>query len=470
MNPLRSVGGRLSVALALVVTGALLIAYLVVVPTLKNRVVDNRLDQLERKAQDFSLVIQRMAVQEPENVEPALLDSSQLLSVRIVIYEVLDRTPLVLRPTHDTFGTPLSVGKDPIAVQAARERRPDRGTVRRGGELYAEYALPVGQAFLLMSDPLDDALETVELVERRIILAGLIALVIALAVGYVAARMFARRIRRLERAADRIASGRFDEAVVDTGQDELGQLAEAFDRMRRRLAHLDDARREFIANASHELRTPLFSLGGMLELLADEDLDETTRDEFVRSMQQQVGRLTKLATDLLDLTRLDAGRLQVEREPVELGTVVSDLAAEFRGLAQARDHRLTVDAAEATALADDQRVLQIGRILVENAIVHTPAGTAIRIAAAGRDGQAVLEVADEGPGIAEQDAPHVFERFYRVDGALTSGSGLGLAIARELAELMDGAVALESRPGQTVFRLTLPAVPVTDREPATAAS
>ena len=91
------------------------------------------------------------------------------------------------------------------------------------------------------------------------------------------ARLFARRIRRLERAAERIASGRFDEPIVDDGRDELGQLARAFERMRQRLAGLEHARREFIANASHELRTPLFSLGGHLELLDDEDLDEATQ-------------------------------------------------------------------------------------------------------------------------------------------------------------------------------------------------
>ena len=89
--------------------------------------------------------------------------------------------------------------------------------------------------------------------------------------------------------------------------------------MRVRLAQLDHARREFIANASHELRTPLFSLGGFLELLDDEELDEATRREFLESMREQVERLTKLATDLLDLSRLDAGRLRVEHEPVELG-------------------------------------------------------------------------------------------------------------------------------------------------------
>src|SRR5439155_9167188 len=129
---------------------------------------------------------------------------------------------------------------------------------------------------------------------------------------------FAGRIRRLERAADRIAAGDFEQPVDDRARDELGQLAAAFERMRRRLARLDDARRAFIANASHELRTPIFSLGGFLELLQDEELDEPTRREFLATMTEQIERLTKLATDLLDLSRLDAGRLRLDVEPVDL--------------------------------------------------------------------------------------------------------------------------------------------------------
>ena len=154
--------------------------------------------------------------------------------------------------------------------------------------------------------------------------------------------MFARRVRKLERAADRIASGRFDEPVHDSGGGELRRLADAFERMRVRLAQLDDARREFVANASHELRTPLFSLGGFLELLDDEELDEPTRRSFLASMREQVDRLTKLASDLLDLTRLDAGRLTVDREPVDLAALAEEVAEEFRPVAQGTEHSLEV--------------------------------------------------------------------------------------------------------------------------------
>ena len=325
---------------------------------------------------------------------------------------------------------------------------------RQGGR-FAEAATPVpgSQSVLLVQSPLREALATVRLLRNRLLLAGALALVGALGVGYFGAWLFARRLRRLETAAERIASGQFDEPIDDTAADEVGQLARAFDRMRERLAVLDHARREFIANASHELRTPVFALGGFLELLSDEELDEETRREFLGTMREQVDRLAKLATELLDLSRSDAGRLRVEQEPVDLARAAADVAEEFSALARAGGRRLELeDSGETTAVGDEQRVLQIGRALVENALVHTPTGTTVRIRAA----HGALEVEDDGPGIPSEHAPQVFDRFYRVDGQRASGSGLGLAIASELARAMGGSLELESAPGRTVFALRLP--------------
>jgi signal transduction histidine kinase len=309
------------------------------------------------------------------------------------------------------------------------------------------------------------------LVERRLLLAGVIALALAALVGFALARIFARRIRRLERAVDRIAGGQFDEPVVDPAADELGELATAFDDMRKRLAALERARREFIANASHELRTPIFALGGHIELLTDEDVDEQTRHEFLEEMRLQVERLTKLATDLLDLSRLDAGRLRIELAPVELADVAASLVGEFSGVGRGSDHMLIVHGSrDAVALGDEERVHQIGRILLENALVHTPAGTEVRIVVGSDATTAALRIEDDGPGIRAEERPQVFDRFFRSEGTAKPGSGLGLAIAHELATLMGGEIELESRPGRTVFTLRLPRaqVPADEREPALA--
>jgi signal transduction histidine kinase len=331
--------------------------------------------------------------------------------------------------------------------------------VTRRGTRYAEVAflLPDGE-IALMSSSLRDTLGAVSVARQRLLIAGGIVLALALVVGYFAASLFARRIRRLERATERIASGQFDEPIVDRGQDEVGEVARAFERMRQRLSQLDRARREFIANASHELRTPLFSLGGFLELLDDEELDEATREEFLATMRDQVKRLTKLATELLDLSRLDAGHIDLERELVSLAATARLVADEFGAVARQSQHELVVEADEDTvAVGDEQRVVQVLRSLVENAFVHTPPGTHVVVRAERARGGVALSVEDDGPGVPPEQLAHVFERFYRGDGSRASGSGLGLAIAHELALAMDGALGGESRPGRTIFSLTLPA-------------
>ncbi len=199
----------------------------------------------------------------------------------------------------------------------------------RDGSTYAEAAVSFRGPVLLVATPLHDDLSSVAVVRSRVLLAASLATAFAIALGYVLATLFARRIKRLEAAAERIAGGRFDEPVVDDAPDELGQLARAFDRMRLRLASLDRARGEFIANASHELRTPLFSLAGFLELLDADDVDAATREEFLAEMRGQVQRLTKLATDLLDLSRIDAGRLAVADDGFDLAVVGDVLATEL---------------------------------------------------------------------------------------------------------------------------------------------
>jgi signal transduction histidine kinase len=236
--------------------------------------------------------------------------------------------------------------------------------------------------------------------------------------------------------------------------------------MRLRLSQLEHARREFIGNASHELRTPLFSLRGFIELLTDEDVDEATRAEFLETMRQQVDRLARLAEDLLDLTRLDAGRLHFERHPVDLAELARDLVDEFRAVAQATGHPLEAEAEPAEAFGDEERVRRIGRALIENALKHTPSGTPIRVRSVPTAFKtASLVIEDEGGGIADEHARHVFDRFYRADSAHASGSGLGLAIANELAEAMGGTLELHSHPGHTSFTLRLPASSSEDELP-----
>jgi len=455
---LRTVGARLSLALLVVVVGVLAFVYLIVVPSLENRLIDSRKAQAASVA--ARVVEQLRAKVQTESLQNLATGFGSASNTRVAILNVDTRNPLSLSDFADSARLAAGIEEDPVALAAASTLTPARGTATRGGQKFAEAADPATTTeIVLVSSSLRDTLGDVSLVRERLLISALIALAAALALGYGGARIFARRVRRLERAAERIASGKFDEPIEDESRDELGELARAFDRMRQRLAGLEHARREFIANASHELRTPLFSLGGHLELLVDEELDESTRNEFLGRMREQVERLTKLAGELLDLSRLDAGRLRVDREPVDLVRVAELLIEEFDALARGSEHGLEPEVdGSATGLGDEQRVLQVGRALVENALRHTPTGTRVLVRIGRADGRAFLAVEDDGPGILGEDAVHVFERFYRGDGGqAASGSGLGLAIARELAEAMQGDIVLASEPGRTVFTLSLPA-------------
>jgi signal transduction histidine kinase len=434
---------RIALVLVGIVAGALGTAYLIVVPSLERRLVDARTAELNDVAVRLSDSLPEDQFRWPDTVERFSISAN----ARVVAFDVLSRTPPALAVKADSRrGDSADVSEDRIAYRALESGEVEQGRVVVDALDYAHVAVPVGSdAVLLFQAPLADSLATVKLVQRRLLLATGFALVLALVLGLAAAGMLAHRLRRLETAAERIASGDFEAPIVDRGDDEIGQLAHAFDRMRVQLAQLDTARKEFV---------------GFLELLEDEELDEETRRGFLETMQGQVERLAKLSTDLLDLSRVDAGQLHVLAEPVELGQVARALTDELAPVATGSEHELEADVdGQVWSLGDEQRVWQIGRALVVNALVHTPPGTRVRLGARSLGDRAVLRVEDDGPGIPPAQQGAVFERFYRIEGGRASGSGLGLAIGRELARLMGGDVRLESAPGRTTFTLDLPGSP-----------
>jgi signal transduction histidine kinase len=335
------------------------------------------------------------------------------------------------------------------------------GTERVGGDTLAEAAMPVPYAariarIVLFSVSVSSVAHNVSTVRHEILVAGGIALLLALIGSYVLARALALRVKRLERAARRMAAGDFSAPIPPGGSDELGQLARAFNDMQRQLRQLDEARKRFIATASHELRTPIFSLGGFVELLEDEDLDPETRRRFLEQVRDQVERLRKLSVDLLDLSRLESGSLELRPEGVDLAELARSVSGEFEPTLAAQDGHLELrlQSRRVEAFCDPVRVAQILRILLDNALTHTGEGTHVTVTAGRHDGHVRLAVRDDGEGVAPDAAPRIFEPFYTAHG--TRGSGLGLAIASELAERMAAELRVRSRPGETVFTLELP--------------
>jgi signal transduction histidine kinase len=204
----------------------------------------------------------------------------------------------------------------------------------------------------------------------------------------------------------------------------------------------------------------VFSLGGFLELLEDEDLDPETRRRFLDQVRDQVQRLGKLSVDLLDLSRLESGSLELRPEEVDLGELTRSVSGEFEPTLAQHDSRLELRLQGGRdsiieAQCDPVRVAQIMRILIDNALTHTPAGTQIVVTALRENGHIRLAVRDDGDGIERVAQQRIFEPFYTADDA--QGSGLGLAIASELADRMRGRLSVQSAAGATTFTLEIPA-------------
>jgi signal transduction histidine kinase len=440
--------------------------YVYVAPGLQSRLVNEKLTELASTARrDSRPISATVGSNDPLSVVRRRVNAAGLASGDRVTLLLVTHTPsgAQLSPQADTSNlaaaSPLALA---VAYRAVATAAPSTGTeTTRAGEV-AEAAYPVDYhgrvgAVIVYSAPISDIVRNVAIVRHEILVAGAIALLLTLVFGYLVARALAQRVNRLELAAQKVAAGDFEHEIAVDSSDELGQLAIAFNQMQRQLAQLESAREKFIATASHELRTPIFSLGGFVELLEDEDLDPDTRRRFLEQVKDQVERLRKLSVALLDLSRLESGSLQLRPEQVDLGELTRSVSGEFEPTLAQRDAHLELRLAarRIEAVCDPVRVAQIMRILIDNALTHTPAGTRIVVTAGRDDGRVRLAVRDNGDGIDPQALPRIFEPFYTADDA--QGSGLGLAIASELAGRMSGRLSVHSNPGETIFTLELPA-------------
>ncbi len=471
MRPFRSLGNKIALLFFAITAAAFAVIYFTVVTQPESNLEERRLHDLEVVAGTTKRALEELLLGDTPApiVNRRVRGVAEATDSRVTLFgweedpvgPQGDLRNLRFYSLTDSREQQLFPRNDALLRKALRSRRPQSGFDTFLGQEVGLVAQPllVGgepQRVALYSRDFEEVETTVAFIRGRVLLATLPALLIALAGGYLVARRLARRVRRVEAAAAEVARGRFKDPLPVDSEDELGQLTRTFNEMQEQLRQVDVARKEFIATASHELRTPIFSLGGFVELLQDEDLDEETRREFLDTMSGQVARLQKLSVDLLDLSRLDAGSLELESEPVDLSELARTVVGEFRPAIAEHGTELTVDLPEEgpAARCDRERVAQIMRILLDNALRHTPEGTDVTVRADRINGAAELTVADTGPGLAGQARSKAFDRFYTGDAA--RGAGLGLAIARELAERMEGRIVLASRPGRTSFTLELP--------------
>ena len=469
MFRINSLRNRLILLIGVITAGAVGFVYLYVVPQLQSSLTAEKLRRLEEQSSRQLAPLQAALARGETQAQVAALVRriGQQSDARVTLLGVEqaggeDRPGFVIA---DSTAEPSAVlGSYRSAAVALDSGEVAGGVESVSGQRVGEAAVPISSAGVprwvaVLSSPLGEVDDNVALIQRQILIAGVIAVGLALLVGFYAARLHSRRLDRLREAAENVAEGDFSRPIPVDSSDELGQLAMTFNEMQQRLERLDSARKEFIANASHELRTPIFSLGGFVELLEHEDPDAKSRSEFVETMREQIERLQKLTTDLLDLSKLDADAMEINLEDVDLGELGRKIASEFRPAARRRRSKLEMRSKEKRMIArcDPDRTAQIIRILLDNALTHTPGGTKVTVTAVGSKDGAELVVGDEGRGIERRAQGRVFERFYTGDSA--GGSGLGLAIARELAERMGGGLEVVSKRGFTAFTLRLPLAP-----------
>ncbi|MDQ6728985.1 MAG: HAMP domain-containing histidine kinase [Actinomycetota bacterium] len=449
--------------ITLVAIGSL---YLYIAPGLQSRLVNAKLHQLAVSVQTRSGAIRRTVGSSTAlpRVRELVVRAGGVTDQRVTLLSVNLAQGALQLSTQADSSNPAASGalRFPVARRAISSGRLVTGTETIDQGITAEAAVPIvfaGRvaAVIVYSSPVGDIVHTVATVRHEILVAGAIALALALIASYLVARALAQRVKRLELAAKQVAAGEFGPPIPVDSSDELGALAVAFNDMQAQLEQLELTRKKFIATASHELRTPVFSLGGFVELLEDDDLDADTRRRFLDQVRDQVQRLGKLSVNLLDLSRLESGSLKLRPEEVDLAELTRSVSGEFEPTLHQHDAHLELRLAarRIEAQCDPVRVAQIMRILIDNALTHTSPGTQIVVTAGRDDGRIRLAVRDDGAGIDTQTAARIFEPFYTADDA--QGSGLGLAIASELAERMAGALTVRSDSGVTEFTLEIPA-------------
>ena len=300
-------------------------------------------------------------------------------------------------------------------------------------------------------------------VTRAVLIAGLVAGAVAMLLGGLFVRQITQPLADLAQASQRVAAGDLSVRIPVQSHDELGQLAETFNRMAGSLETQEELRRNLVADIAHELRTPLAGIQGTIEALQDGVFPLTV--ESLAPIHDEVTLINRLVEDLRTLANADAGKLSLNFVPLSIPDLLERQINifQYKAAEQNIDLQLAIKEPLPTIRGDEQRLSQVLTNLIDNALRHTPFNGTICIRAESAADDILLTVQDTGVGIPTSDLPHIFDRFYRVDRSRnrqTGGSGLGLAIVRQLVEAHGGQICVESPPAGetsgTAFHLTLP--------------
>ena len=311
--------------------------------------------------------------------------------------------------------------------------------------------------------PTADLRDTRTTLRRRLFLVAALTLLIGFVLAWFIAQSLSQRVREVGRVAARIGRGDYELPPASMATDEVGVLSRTLSQAAAQLRAIDETRRQFLADVAHELRTPVTAIRGYAETLSQGEVDDGTQTEFLDTIHRNAIRIGELVEDLLHLEALEASPpAKGPQPPVALAQVVANAAGTLRGAAEAAGATIDVDVPDdVAARADADELEQVVQNLLANAIRHGGNGVTVAVRARRSGDRAVLEVADDGNGVAAEHLSRLFDRFYRVGSGRSrddGGSGLGLAIVKRMVEGAGGTIAVTSAEGQgTTFTVELPA-------------
>jgi two-component system sensor histidine kinase BaeS len=343
---------------------------------------------------------------------------------------------------------------NPRAAKRAQKGQETYGRVTKDGQTYLYAVVPTGKRAVIMLRSYGSPAYNWQAWTLTLGITAALAVIVAIAASWIASRSIVRPVRRVARASRELAEGDAPAPLPVSGPDELRSLAESFNEMAEELDEARASERAFLLSVTHELKTPVSAVRGYAEAQRD---GVVRPEEAVAVIVAESGRLERLVQDLLDSARLSQHRFSVNVELVDLAEVAGAAVAGCEPQAHELGVQLDVEAqSPALALGDHDRVVQIVRNLIENALRCSPLSGVVRVVV--EEGR--IEVIDQGPGLTDEESRHAFERFYlyrRFRGERPVGTGLGLSIVKELAEAMGGYVRVSTTQGAgTSFSVHLP--------------
>ena len=315
---------------------------------------------------------------------------------------------------------------------------------------------------LLLASPVQNMMANLYELRDQMLVLFIVVAGFAILFCLIFSQIITKPVSALTKGIQSMARGDFSTRVQVRGSGEMRRMARTFNSMSEKIESLDQARNQFVSNASHELKTPLATMKIMIEsLIYQPEMESGLRTEFLTDINREIDRLSSIVTDLLTLVRMDVKDVKLSRENMSLAAVVKDTEHLLKPMTEKRNQKLQLALQDDCDMyADRTKLQQVVYNLMENAVKYTQEGGTVWVTLQKSGRSAVLKVQDNGPGIAEEHLPHIFDRFYRVDKARSreaGGTGLGLAIVHQLVMLHGGEIRVESEVGKgTTFTVELP--------------